>query len=55
MYYVVRRGDNLTRIARKTLNDTSEAAIGKLFNANRDKLENRDSIFEGMKLRIPNS
>ncbi|RKY23643.1 MAG: peptidoglycan-binding protein LysM, partial [Planctomycetota bacterium] len=42
-------------IARKTLNDTSEAAIGKLFNANRDKLENRDSIFEGMKLRIPNS
>ncbi len=54
-YYVVRRGDNLTRIARKTLNDTSEAAIGKLFNANRDKLENRDSIFEGMKLRIPNS
>ncbi len=53
LFYVVRRGDNLTRIAKKTLKDSSDAAIQKIFEANNDKLEDRDSIVEGMKLRIP--
>ena len=51
--YVVRRGDNLTRIARKMLNDTSDKAVQKIYEANRDKLPDPDSIFEGMKLQIP--
>lgn len=51
--YVVQSGDSLTRIARKMLNDDSRNAVDRLFEANRDKLRNRDSITEGMKLRIP--
>jgi LysM repeat protein len=51
--YVVQSGDNLTRIARKMLKDDSRDAVHRLYEANRDKLENPDSIVEGMKLRIP--
>lgn len=51
--YVVQSGDNLTRIARKVLNDTSPEAVDRLYQANKDKLSDRDNIYEGMKLRIP--
>ncbi len=51
--YIVRQGDNLTRIAAKTMKDTSEEAIKRLYEANRDKLPDRDTIVVGMKLRIP--
>ena len=53
-YYVVKRRDNLTRIARDKLNDSSRAAVRKLYNANRDKLRSINSPLRvGMKLKIP--
>lgn len=51
--YVVQRGDNLTRIARKMFNDTTRESVERLYEANRDKLSDRDSLIEGMKLQIP--
>jgi len=51
--YVVRRGDNLTKIARRTLHDDSRSAAMKIFNANRDKLKNPDHLTVGLKLEIP--
>ncbi|MBN1943167.1 MAG: LysM peptidoglycan-binding domain-containing protein [Phycisphaerae bacterium] len=51
--YVVQSGDNLTRIARKVYNDAGRDAVDRLYEANRDKLPDRDSIREGMTLRIP--
>ncbi len=51
--YVVQSGDNLTRIARKMLNDGSRNAVDRLYQANKDKLQSPDSITEGMKLNIP--
>jgi len=51
--YVVRRGDNLTRIARITLHDDSRAAVLKIYNANRDKLSSPDRLPVGLALRIP--
>ncbi len=51
--YVVRSGDNLTKIARRTLKDDSHAAVRKLYEANRDRLDNPDHLSVGMKLRIP--
>lgn len=51
--YVVRPGDNLTRIARKVFNDGSPSAIKRLFDANRDKLPNPDALQVGTRLVIP--
>ena len=51
--YVVQSGDNLTRIARKMLNDGSRNAVERIYQANKDKLQSPDSITEGMKLNIP--
>lgn len=51
--YVVQRGDNLTRIARKMFKDSSLGSVNRIYEANRDQLENRDSLSEGMRLRIP--
>lgn len=51
--YVVQSGDNLTRIARKVLRDGSSDAVHRLFEANKDKLDDPDSIVVGMRLQIP--
>ncbi len=51
--HVVRSGDNLTKIARKYFNDTSNTSINKIFKANRDQLSNLNDVSIGMKLRIP--
>ena len=51
--HVVKSGDNLTRIARKYFNDSSNASISKIFEANRDQLNDRNDVAIGMKLRIP--
>lgn len=51
--YVVRSGDCLTSIARKTMGDASKSAVRKLLNANRDKLANPNRLSVGMKLKIP--
>ena len=51
--YVVRRGDSLTTIARKVLNDGSRASVLKIYDANRDKLKSPDHLPVGVTLRIP--
>lgn len=51
--YVVRQGDSLTAIARKTLNDSSQAAVMKIYNANRDKLSSPNVLPVGAELCIP--
>ncbi|MCK5113710.1 MAG: LysM peptidoglycan-binding domain-containing protein [Phycisphaerae bacterium] len=51
--HVVKSGDNLTKIARRHLGDTSSASIDKIFEANRDQLDDPNDVAIGMKLRIP--
>ncbi|MDY6913646.1 MAG: LysM peptidoglycan-binding domain-containing protein [Planctomycetota bacterium] len=51
--YVVQRGDNLTKIARKVLNDDSPRAVLEIYNANKDKLPSPDQLPIGAKLNIP--
>ncbi|HAU38074.1 MAG TPA: hypothetical protein DCX07_10215 [Phycisphaerales bacterium] len=51
--YTIRRGDNLTKIARETLGDDSRQTIQKLYNANKDKLRSPDSLPVGVTLEIP--
>lgn len=51
--YIVQSGDSLTRIARKLYNDDSRNAVNRLFEANKDKLQDRNSIRQGMTLRVP--
>ena len=51
--YVVRRGDNLTKIARRTLHDDSRSAAMKIFDANRHKLKNPNHLPVGLELEIP--
>jgi len=51
--YVVRQGDNLTKIARKVLKDDSHNAIMKIYQSNKDKLSDPDSLQVGMELEIP--
>lgn len=53
--YTVRRGDNLTKIAREVLQDDSRPAVRKLYEANRDKLSSPDALPVGVKLEIPDS
>jgi len=48
--YEVRRGDNLTKIARDEGQNTTADDV---FNANRDKITDPDLIFPGQVLRIP--
>jgi nucleoid-associated protein YgaU len=51
--YVVQDGDNLTRIARKVFNDTSDETIDSIYEANKDRMTDRNTIRKGMKLRMP--
>jgi len=51
--YVVRKGDTLRQIARQTLQDDSRQAVLRIYNANRGKLANPDSLEIGQELRIP--
>ena len=51
--YVVRAGDNLTKIARLKLGDGTRAGVLRLCRANRDKLTSLDELAVGMALRIP--
>ena len=49
--YVVAAGDNLSKIAKKYYGDANQYM--KIFEANKDQLENPDKISVGQKLRIP--
>ncbi len=51
--YVVRAGDNLTRIAKREMNDGSDRTVQKLYQANRDKLSSPDMLPLGVELKIP--
>ncbi len=51
--YVVRQGDNLTRIARRVLHDDSRQAVMKIYNANRDTLTSPHVLPVGAELKIP--
>ena len=51
--YVAQANDTLTRIARKLFGDGSTKRVNALYEANRDRLESKDLILVGQKLRIP--
>ncbi|NLW86526.1 MAG: LysM peptidoglycan-binding domain-containing protein [Planctomycetes bacterium] len=51
--HVVRRGDNLAKIAREFYRSNSHANIMKIYNANRSKLSSPDRLTVGMELEIP--
>ncbi len=51
--YIVKKGDNLTRIARKMLGDGNSETVERLFRANRDRLDDKNELMVGMKLNIP--
>ena len=53
-FYVTRRGDNLTALARKFYRTPSRKAVMKIFNANRTILQSPDALGVGVKLVIPN-
>jgi len=51
--YVVRRGDCLTNIARSQMGDAGPPAVRRLYQANRDRIDDPDRLPVGLKLRIP--
>jgi nucleoid-associated protein YgaU len=50
-FYIVREGDTLSSISKKYYGNTSSAR--KIFEANRDVLQNPDHLRAGTKLTIP--
>jgi nucleoid-associated protein YgaU len=52
-FHVVRRGDNLGKIAREKMKDDSQASIRRLYNANKGKLRDPDNLPVGVRLEIP--
>ncbi|MDM8005567.1 MAG: LysM peptidoglycan-binding domain-containing protein [Phycisphaerae bacterium] len=51
--YVVQKGDNLMRIARKHYNDESTNVVEFLLKSNRDKIRDRHFVLAGQTLVIP--
>ena len=49
--YTVRKGDSLSRIAKEIYGDAN--GWRKIFEANRDQIEDPDMIEPGQKLKIP--
>ena len=49
--YTVKAGDTLSKIAKETLGNAN--AYMKIFDANKDQLENPDKIKPGQVLKIP--
>jgi nucleoid-associated protein YgaU len=49
--YTVQKGDSLSKIAKQELGDAN--AWKKIFEANRDVLEDPDKIFPGQTLKLP--
>ena len=50
-YYVIKSGDSLSKIAKKYYGNAME--YPKLFEANREVIEDPDLIYPGQKIRIP--
>ena len=51
--YEVQPGDCLTGIARRVMGDDSRRAVQRLFEINRDRIHDPDSVPVGLVLRIP--
>ena len=51
VFYVVKSGDNLSKIAKEHYGDASK--YGKIFEANKPMLKDPDKIYVGQTLRIP--
>ncbi|MBD3825898.1 LysM peptidoglycan-binding domain-containing protein [Stenotrophomonas sp.] len=49
--YTVQKGDSLSKIAKQELGDVN--AWKKIFDANRDVLDDPDKIFPGQVLKLP--
>lgn len=50
-YYIVERGDSLSKIAKRFYGDPM--TYPRIFEANREIIKNADLIFPGQKIRIP--
>ena len=50
-YYVIQQGDSLSAIAKKFLGDAN--AYPKIFEANREVIQDPNKIYPGQKIRIP--
>jgi nucleoid-associated protein YgaU len=50
-YYVIERGDTLSKIAQQFYGDANQ--YPRIFEANREVIKDADRIFPGQKLRIP--
>lgn len=51
-YYIIQSGDTLSKIAQHYYGDA--AAYNRIFEANREVIEDPNKIFPGQKIRIPN-
>jgi nucleoid-associated protein YgaU len=49
--YTVQKGDSLSKIAKREYGDPQEWR--RIYNANRDMIENPDLIYPGQVIRIP--
>lgn len=49
--YTVQSGDSLSKIAKREYGDANQWR--RIFEANKDQIENPDLIYPGQKLRIP--
>ncbi len=50
-YYIIQQGDSLSAIAKKFLGNAN--AYPKIFEANREVIQDPDKIYAGQKIRIP--
>lgn len=50
-YYVIQKGDNLSKIAKQFYGDAN--AYNQIFEANKEVIQHPDKIFPGQKIRIP--
>jgi nucleoid-associated protein YgaU len=50
-YYIIRKGDTLSKIAKQHYGDANK--YPKIFEANREVIKDADLIFPGQKIRIP--
>jgi len=50
-YYVIQKGDSLSKIAKQYLGNAMD--YPKIFEANREVIQDPDLIYPGQKIRIP--
>lgn len=50
-YYIIEKGDNLSKIAKKFYGDANKYPL--IFDANKEVIKDPDLIFPGQKIRIP--